>query len=61
MKDNSRVCNKCGKFAIFIHEKTGWCSSVTLIGKYNQFGRCAVKKIDSPQLKLYEQNFKGEK
>lgn len=61
MDNNTTVCFGCGAKSIFRHHDKGWCSSVTFMGMYNQFGRCAVKKIDSPELKSYEKNFKGEK
>ena len=61
MKDNTRVCNECGEFAIFIQGNTGWCSSVTMMGYHNQYGWCANNKVDSPELKSYDKNYKGEK
>jgi hypothetical protein len=58
---NDTKCCKCKLKSIFRQGGRGWCSSVTFMGMYNQFGRCSVKKIDSPELKKYELNFKGEK
>ena len=58
---NTTVCCECGEQAIFRHNDNGWCSSVTFMGMFNQFGWCANNKVDSPELKAYELNYKGEK
>ena len=61
MKNDTTICAECGEFAIFRQGENGWCSTVAFMGTANQFGWCANNRVDSPQLKAYEQNFKGEK
>ena len=54
-------CNECHKKSIFQQHGTAWCSTVTFMGGMNQYGHCAKKGIDSPELIKYESTFKGEK
>ena len=53
-------CGQCHKKAVFTHHDTGWCSTVLLMGGLNHLGYCIKKKVDSPELTAYEQQFKGE-
>jgi len=55
-----KTCSVCRGNSIFQQHNRGWCSTVTMMGMFNQFGHCMKKAVDSPELAKYEL-LQGEK